>query len=474
MCALREHVHTLLPRGMSVCETKELRLDDLYVQLEGSVQHEFGVLGMNHNGSDGVGHLSDTACIITIRKLIFDASELQFISRFMPYLASSYALSIKKRNLSMDVKETFEINDRQSRSQMVLSTVNTAYFLLQRCGACGGQLEHNKKTHSCSFFCVAACQMASTHELKNVVAYVEYNILASAVGKHETKNTPCVSVHVITPSRLLSACYGVIDTLQLLLRCTLGVHYNALQEVPFPRFLSSLSVDVMCVSNVIAFYMQHAVPLNLGERKRAAIAKILLATAEYMLRTSVLKPMIVPFVMARIENPDTDQYYVQTPMRCVVQIMQKSRIKWPLFSDTIQYPSAAIKKEVEIAQLLSFLAPFQVCRADLAPVFREWTSTHAETFVGHNIQKQLQNASLGVPNTKLNELLYAVRCFFDTNQQIFYREELHIMDFTGQSTMDIRELELRFLLMLFRGGLSRNPIQFEPKDVCDVICPVPE
>ena len=470
MRTLREHVHMLLPHGMSIHETKSLRFNDVYMLLDTSVQEEFDVLGLTNVAS--MVKADDIGCI-QIRKLIYDETDSQFMSRFMPYVSSMYAVNITKRNVSMDTRESFNVSDKYIRSQTVMNTVNAAYFMQERCGTCGGQLEHTKKKHVCPFFCIATCQMADSSHLKNVMAFIDYNILATTTDKDSPKNTPCISVHVITPSHLLSVCFSIIDTLNLLLCLGIGVQFDPERALPCPDFLSEMPVDIMSLSTVIAFYMQYVVPSNLGERKRTAVCKILIGVGEHILRTSVLKPMIIPFVMTYIETPDMDQYYMQTPMRYVVQILQKNKINWPVVSDMVTHVPV-IQKEVELQQFLSFLAPFSVCRVDLVNVFREWSPGHAKMLLGPNIQKKLQSASLNVPNEDLGNLLYGVRCFFHVNQQTFYREELQIVDPTAMSTVDISELELRFLLILFRGGLSRKSIHYERKDICSVVCPGPE
>jgi len=466
---LHEHVCALLPDDMCVHTTTEIEVHELYGQLECWAQHEFAVLG----GSAGVvGVLARDAVRIKVRQLQFEEPKPQFMSRFMPYTSSTHVVSIKKRNVSMDVRESFDVCNSASRSRLVHNTVNAAYFLHERCGACGAQLENSRKPHSCSFFCIAACQVAGKCVLENVVAFVEYNLLATTLRASGNENTPCVSLHVITPSRLLSVCFSVIDTLAAVLRFAMGVQYDAKHTIPCPDFLRVARLDIMSLSTMVEFYVQHAVPASLGERKRVAVGRILLGVGEYFMRTSVRKPMVVPFVSADITHVEVNKYYMQSPMRRIVQNLQKSTIRWSMVSDRVAYGPPAIQKSVEDALFLAFLSPFAVCHADIVVACSEWSDKHAANFGSNNIQQRLNNASLAADNQHLDRLLFSVRCFFHVNQQMFYREQLLVADPQAKNSYDIRELELRFLFMLFRNGLSRRNVHFEPNDVCTVICPV--
>jgi len=241
-------------------------------------------------------------------------------------------LSLRKRNLSIDEAEGFVANDDNNRSSNVLTLVNAAYFLHDQCSVCGAELDSGKKTHTCAFFCVAACQLEQSGVIKTAVAYVEFNLLASA-RDCPSSSIPCVSVHVLSPSRVVLACFTVIDALQIFLRTALGVGIEAsLQSaaapVPFPTFLrrGMLRVDVTCLHAVVAFYMKFAVPGGMAARKRAAMHRVLLAIGEHCLRTSVPKQMIVPFVPNSDEIMDTTRHCVWVPMREIVQKLQKSRI----------------------------------------------------------------------------------------------------------------------------------------------------
>ena len=463
---LHEHVCALLPADMCVHTSTEVGVDELYAQLECWTQYEFGVLGA---ATGNVGALTSGANCIRIRQLQFEDPQPHFMTRFMPYTSSTNVVSIKKRNVSVDARESFDVCDSASRSRLVQNTVNAAYFLQQRCGACGALVENTRKPHSCSFFCIAACQVAGTCTLENVVAFVEYNLLATTLRFSAGENSPCLSLHVITPSRLLSACFSVIDTLGAVLRLAMGVQYDGEPAIPCPSFLNVARLDIMSLSTVVEFYVLHAVPASLGERKRVAVGRILLGVGEYFLRTSVRKPMIVPFVCGDIAHVEVNQYYMQTPMRRIVQNLQKSRIRWSMGSDRAAYGPPAIHKDAEKDLLLAFLSPFSPCHADVAAAYGEWSDKHAANFVSGNIVHQLHKAS---SNRDLDMLLFAVRCFFHANQQVFYREQLLVVDPQALQPYGIRELELRFLIMLFRHGLPRKQIQFDPNDVCAVICPV--
>ena len=463
---LHEHISALLPDDMCVHTVREVRVHEVYARLECWTQHEFAVLA----GAAGVASmLARDAESIKIRRVDFKKPEPRFMSRFMPYTLSTNIISIKKRNVSMDVCESFDVCASTSRSRLVHNTVNAAYFLHARCGACGAPLENTRKPHSCSFFCIAACQVAGKCVLENVVAFVEYNLLAAALCEHGSENTPCVSVHVITPSRLLSVCFGVVDMLAAVLRFALGTQYDAERAIPCPDFLRVAHMDVMSLSTVVEFYVQHAVPASLGERKRMAVGRILLAAGEYFLRTSVCKPMIVPFVSADIAHVDFNKYYMQTPMRRIVQTLQKSSILWSMGSDRGPYGPPGVHKDAEKDLFVAFLSPFSVCATDVAEACREWPGVDTKNAGKNTIDQYLSKHSA---NRDLDRLLFCVRCFFHANQQMFYREELLVDDPQALKRYQIRQVELLFLLMLFRHGLSHRSVEFERNDVCAVICPM--
>ena len=61
-------------------------------------------------------------------------------------------------------------------------------------------------------------------------------------------------------------------------------------------FRDMFRVDVTFLHSIIAFYIKTAIPEEWAVNKKAAIARVLLAVGEHVLRTCVRKPMIVPFV----------------------------------------------------------------------------------------------------------------------------------------------------------------------------------
>jgi len=105
---------------------------------------------------------------------------------------------------------------------------------------------------------------------------------------------------------------------------------------------------------------------------------------------------------------------------------------------------------------------------------RDWTTAHAQTVAGKTIQKKILHATLGPVHVTLDEFRYAVRCFFYMYQQLLFREEPQIADPTTLGRKDHAELELRFLLLLFRKGVSRHHILFDRNDVCNIIRSIAE
>jgi len=473
---LHVHAHEILPKGMTMTVRNSIHLLDLCELTHDNVENELIILGLGGAGSRQNLKACGMDGVVMTRELNFCVPKKRFVSRFLPHMASACILSLKKQNLSLDDAESFDICDDQNRSQAVINTVNAAYFLQQRCSACGAEIESDKKTHLCAFFCIAACQMAESKEIKQVVAFVEYNLLATR-RECATKNMPCVSVRVITPLGLLSACYTIIDAFAVLVGYARGGVKHMVSERP--AFLQRLPVDMMSLSTVIDFYMKTALTAGLGDRKKTAIARILLMVGEHVLRSSVSKPMIVPFVLPSIEDTDFDRYYVPTPMRQIVQVLQKTRIRWSWSSGICDTGgqmnsytlSAPVSREREMEQFTLFLAPFEVSRNDLDRVFRDWTRGRSLLLSGKVIRKKMLPVTLEPSNETLAEFRYSVRCFFYVLQQLFFQEELEIADPMSLCNQEYAELELRFLLMLFRKGVSRKRIYFDSNDVCDIIHP---
>jgi len=417
---------------------------------------------------------------VEIRQLSFRIPKPQFMTRFLPYTDSAHVLSLRKRNLSMDEAEGFVANDHNNRSLSIQTSVNAAFFLNDRCSVCAGELDTGKKAHTCSFFCIAACQLENSMATKTAVAYVEFNLLAST-RECPSSSVPCVSVHVLSPSRLVSACFTVIDALQILLCIALGAGTIAAVEsaatpVPCPTFLlrGMLRVDVTCLHAVVDFYMKCAVPGCVPMRKRAAMQRVLLAVGEYVLRTSVSKPMIVPFVPNSDDMMDTTRHCVWVPMRGIVQTLQKSRIRVPALCEVAvaNVQSSAASKEQGRRDFLQFMSAFSADGDEMRGALCEWTVAHKVALLGRGMQQYSAKAvtASGAHNDKLDAFLYAVRCFFHANQQTYFRDELQVDDPQSLRQCQRMELELRFVYLLFNKGVSRTRVFFDPKDVCDVIC----
>lgn len=418
---------------------------------------------------------------VEIRQLSFRIPKPQYVTHFLPYTESAHVLSLRKRNLSMDEGEGFVANDQNNRSRSLLTSVNAAFFLLDRCSVCAGEVDGEKKAHTCAFFCIAACQLENSEVIKSTVAYVEFNLLAST-RECPASSVPCVSVHVLSPSRLVSACFTVIDALQILVCTALGVGTSAAlasaaTPVPCPTFLMKgmLRVDVTCLHAVIDFYMKSALLGSIPMRKRAAMHRVLLAVGEYVLRTSVAKPMVVPFVPNSSDIMDTTRHCVWVPMRGIVQCLQKSRIRPPALCEAgiaIAHSSAA-STALARRDFLRFMSAFAPDGGEMRSVLCEWTVAHKEALLGHGMQKysgKAVSAASGVRNEKLDAFLYAIRCFFHANQQTYFRDELQMDDPQSLRHLQRSELELRFVQLLFNKGVSQTHVLFDQKDVCDVIC----
>jgi len=189
----------------------------------------------------------------------------------LAYTASKYLLSLKKANIEKDDEEFFTCDDKRIDREVVASQCHTAYFLQKRCTACGAITEGEKQAHSCIFFSVVACEMHTQNlqpdKARMVLAYVDFKLIAQK--KDSQSNLPCVCIHLISPTRILSACYSVIDALWCILSI---VNANSLhQAMPCPTFMKSIAVDIMSLPLIVHFYRDHVLALHFNFRQIAAI-----------------------------------------------------------------------------------------------------------------------------------------------------------------------------------------------------------
>ena len=270
-----------------------------------------------------------------------------------------------------------------------------------------------------------------------VLAYVEFNLLAVARPSTE-KCVPCVSIHVFSPSQVVAACLSVVDALDLLMGSCLDSSGNRSWSretaVPCPTMLlqDMRCIDVSSLYTVVSFYVKNAVPVAWGIRVKAAMWRVLLEGGEYVLRTSVLKSMMVPFVPVAEGgySTSTTRHCVCVPMRQIFQSLQMSKLKMPhtaAMFQSVSQPEVGVEKR----EFLQFLFLFSVCEDDLIDVFGNWTHERSALTKCSQIQRSFAASSYagGKNNRKLKEFLFAVRCFFHGNQQSYFREDKQIMDF---------------------------------------------
>ena len=480
-CALNLHIERLLPQELHAIVLHKISWAEICALSPTLAREDLNSLGITevHLASSGDADKKQfgNKCI-SVRSLVFKHPKQQFMTRFLPYTASMHVVSLRKRNLSVDDYEGFVAQEETTRSHNITSSVNAAYFLHDRCAVCGAEVDHDKKQHKCDFFCVAACVQEKTNATKMVLAYVEFNLLAAARPSTE-KCVPCVSIHVFSPSQVVAACLSVVDALDLLMRSCLestgNNSWSCETAVPCPAMLfqDMRSIDVSSLYTIVSFYIKNVVPTAFGIRVKAAMWRVLLEVGEYVLRTSVPKPMMVPFVPVaeRDYSTSTSRHCVHVPMRQILQSLQMSKLKLPhtaaMFQSVLQ-PEVAVEKR----QFLQFLSLFSVCEDDLIDVFGNWTHERFAPAKCSQIQRSFaaRSRAQGNDNRKLKEFLFAVRCFFHANQQSYFREDLQIMDFGSLGQEEQENLELRFLLLLFRKGVSRRLVHFDNNDVCDVIC----
>jgi len=186
---------------------------------------------------------------------------------------------------------------------------------------------------------------------------------------------------------------------------------------------------------------------------------------EYVLKTAVTSPMIIPFIPENIQNPNVNFFLVKSPMREIVSAMQVTQLTWHV------HASAAEKVHAELVNsFLNLVSQTSNPPAVLKVPLEAWTLKYALAFSEKNEkQKLFTPKSTPLVEGGLARLLDAVRCFSYAQQLVFYTETLHITDVTQYSNACIQELELRFLLLFFSKGLSQQKITFTSGDVCDIL-----
>ena len=151
-----------------------------------------------------------------------------------------------------------------------------AYFLQKRCTAYGGITEGEKQAHCCDFSSVVACELLTPEMARMVLACVEYKLIAE---KRECQSiSPRVCIHVISLTRILSACYSVIDALW----CSLLIvnPHSLHQAMQCPTFMKSLAVDIMSLPLTIHFCGDHVLAQHFNYEQIVAIVDILFMVDE--------------------------------------------------------------------------------------------------------------------------------------------------------------------------------------------------
>jgi len=227
----------------------------------------------------------------------------------------------------------------------------------------------------------------------------------------------------------------------------------------------SIAVDIMSLPLIVHFYCNHVLAQLLNYKQIAAIVDILFMVGEYVLKTAVASPMIIPLIPENIKNPNVKFYFVKSPMREIVTVMQATRLTWHVLA------SPAEKDHAELVDsFFDFVSHASNPPACLKVPLEPWTLKYALSFSEKNEkQKLIMLKSVPLVRVGLAPLLDAVRCFSYAQQLVFYTETLHITNVTVYSSAYIQELELRFLLLFFSKGLSQQKITFFSGDVCDIL-----
>jgi len=229
--------------------------------------------------------------------------------------------------------------------------------------------------------------------------------------------------------------------------------------------MKSIAVDIMSLPLMVKFYRDHVLVHHFNFKQIAAIVDIMFMVGEYVLKTAVLSPMIIPFIPENIQNPNVKFFFVKSPMREIVSAMQVTQLNWHV------YASPPEKNHAELVDnLFNFVSHIPNVPSGVKVSLEPWTLKYALAFAEKNEkQKLITPKSTPLVEGGLAGLLDAVRCFSYAQQLIFYTETLHITDVTQYSSACIQELELRFLLVFFSKGLSQQKITFASGDVCDIL-----
>jgi len=235
-----------------------------------------------------------------------------------------------------------------------------------------------------------------------------------------------------------------------------GLHKYA---VP-PVFLAQ-DVDIHSLQKTVAHYSAVVLSRYYTAEQLCTVDDMLQKLGKALLKYGSKKPLVKPFACESVQDQDMKTYYVKNPIKQLVMLLHRSRV----FSDSggcapVSLPPNAARMATAgelphcatsfYDKLMSEVTgtSYACVSAMLVP----WTTEHAARFENksRNGKTSLFGFSDRSHDKRLLQLLYAVRCFFHTEQRSFYAAQLGVTRIDNLTTSQLLELQIRFLWMLLQ------------------------
>jgi len=404
-----------------------------------------------------------------------DSEDTAFVEYLMPYAPSQNMVRLRKMNVYMPAQDSFRLGSTETQQQQrfLRARIKTAYHLTEkRCPLCGGEI--CKEKHSCSFFSVGLVSNkgASTQQ-RLVLTFVEYIL----------QPTPAVLLYIITPHVVMAACCSIIQLVCVLEDAAISAAATKnmpsipapIPQYALPGFLQDTLVDMHCLQKTVAFYSATVLSRYYDTPQLRALQTLLLALGEAILKHGCAKPLVKPFANENVQGVDLQTFYVKNPLKNLILLLHTTRVF--MHEDVPATPIiATVSDNAEQSLHMPLLSEMTgIPQAQLATILVPWTADYAARFahkysnINANTCPLLLQPTF-LTDTRVLQLLYAVRCFFHRNQRVFFGEKLSITRIDLLTRRQQLELQIRFLWVLLQNNPScATARDFDANDVMQIV-----
>jgi len=404
-----------------------------------------------------------------------DSPDTAFVEYLMPYAPGPNMLRLRKMNVYMPAQDSFRLGntDMQHQQRFLRARIKTAYHLTdKRCPLCGGEI--CKEKHSCSFFSVGlVSNKGANTQQRLVLTFVEYTL----------QPTPAVLLYIITPYVVMAACCSIIKLVSVLEEAAISA--AATKNSPsipapvpqhvLPAFLQDTLVDIHCLQKTVAFYSETVLSRYYDTPQLRAVQTLLLALGESLLKHGCAKPLVKPFANENVQGVDLQTFYVKNPLKTLILLLHTTRVF--MREDVPAMPIiATVSDNAQQSVHMPLLSEMTgIPQAQLATILVPWTADYAARFAYKYSSLNANTCPLllqptFLTDTRVLQLLYAVRCFFHRNQCDFYSGQLGIKRIDLLTRRQQLELQIRFLWVLLQNNPScATARDFDANDVMQIV-----